>query len=337
MMENESEVKEQSGRRMILAGDIGGTKTLLGLFEPQDGRPAPILARAFTTLDYPGLPEMISDFASDPTVRGSGVATACFGVAGPVLDDVAALTNVPWRVSARDVERAFDIRRAVLLNDLEAMAHAVPVLSRDELHPIQLGEPVPTGNMALIAAGTGLGQSLLHNVDGRFIPSPSEGGHADYAARTESEILVLRDLTQRYGRASVEHVLSGPGLVNLFRVTHKAPCLAVDDASDPDAPALITASALARRCRGCIDALHLFVDAYGAEAGNVAVRGVATAGVFIGGGIAPKILPALTDGRFVRAFVDKGPMRPLLSRMPVQVILNQDAGLLGAAVHAATL
>lgn len=337
MMENESEVKEQSSPFMILAGDIGGTTTRLGLFAPHAVRPTPIRVRAFATLDYPGLTAMIGDFASDPAVHGAVVATACFGVAGPVFDDAAELTNVPWRVSARDVERAFDIRRVALLNDLQAMAHAVPVLSREELHPIQSGEPVPGGNIALIAAGTGLGQSLLHNVDGRFIPSPSEGGHADYAARTETEILVLRDLTQRFGRAEVEHVLSGPGLVNLFRVTHKAPCVALDADEDADAPARITAAALNRRCQGCIDALHLFVDAYGAEAGNVAVRSVATAGVFIGGGIAPKILPALTDGRFLRAFLDKGPMRPLLSRMPVQVILNQDAGLLGAAVYAATL
>ncbi len=339
MMENGIEVKEQSDPRMILAGDIGGTKTLLGLFAPGPDavRPTSVCVRAFATLDYPGLTDMIADFARDPAVHGAVVTHACFGVAGPVLDDAAELTNVPWRVNARDVERAFDIRRATLLNDLQAMAYAVPVLSREEVHPIQEGEPVRTGNMALIAAGTGLGQALLHRVDGRFVPSPSEGGHADYAARTEYDVLVLRDLTRRYGRAEVEHVISGPGLVNLFRVTHRAPCVVVDDDEDPDAPAQITAAALARRCQGCIEALQLFVDAYGAEAGNVAVRGVATAGVFIGGGIAPKILAALTDGRFLRAFLDKGPMQPLLSRVPVQVILNQDAGLLGAAVYAAAL
>lgn len=322
---------------MILAGDIGGTTTRLGLFTPQPDRPAPVHVRTFTTLDYPGLTEMIGAFAADPAVHGTIVATACFGVAGPVIGDTAVLTNVPWQVRAREVERAFDIRHAALLNDLEAMAYAVPVLAPAELHPIQPGDAIRTGNIALIAAGTGFGQALLHHVEGRFVPSPSEGGHADYAARTESEILVLRDLTQRYGRAEVEHVVSGPGLVHLSHVTHRAPCVAVDDVSAPDAPAAITASALARRCQGCIDALHLFVDAYGAEAGNVALRGVSIGGVYIGGGIAPKILPALTDGRFLRAFLDKGPMRPLLSRMPVHVILNEDAGLLGAAVYASTL
>lgn len=322
---------------MILAGDIGGTTTRLGLFAPAPDRPARVHVQTFTTLAYPGLTAMIGDFAANAAVRGTVVHTACFGVAGPVLDDMADLTNVPWRVSAREVERAFDIRRAALVNDLEAMAHAVPVLSPAELHTIQAGVPIRTGNSALIAAGTGLGQALLHNVGGRFLPSPSEGGHADYAARTETEIVVLRTLTQRYGRAEVEHVLSGPGLVNLFDVTHKAPCVAMDDATGADAPKAITESALARRCQGCIDALHLFVDAYGAEAGNLALRAMATAGVYIGGGIAPKILPALSDGRFARAFADKGVMRPLLSRIPVHVILNEDAGLLGAAVYASAL
>ena len=250
------------------------------------------------------------------------------------MDDTARLTNVPWEVSARAVAQAFDIPRVGLLNDLQAMGYAVPVLEAGELHQLQAGEPVRSGNMALIAAGTGLGQALLHNVHGTFIPSPTEAGHADFAARTERDILVLRDLTQRFGRAEVEHVLSGPGLMNLFRVTHTGPCIAVDDENDPDGPARVTTAALERRCQGCIDALQLFVDAYGAEAGNAAVRAVSTAGLFIGGGIAPKILPALTDGRFLRAFHDKGAMRPMLERMPVHVILNQDAGLLGAAVFA---
>lgn len=322
---------------MILAGDIGGTKTLLGLFERGAGRPASLATRSFPTLEFAGLVDMIAEFARDPAVLGARVSAACFGVAGPVVADTATLTNVPWHVRAAEVEHAFDIPRARLLNDLQAMAYAVPVLERSELHPLQAGEPVPGGNMALIAAGTGLGQALLHNVDGEFIPSPSEAGHADFAARTEREILVLRDLTQRYGRAEVEHVLSGPGLMNLSRVTHTGPCVAMEDDSDPEGPAKVTAAALARRCQGCIDALQLFVDAYGAEAGNAAVRAVSTAGLFVGGGIAPKILPALTDGRFLRAFRDKGAMQPMLTRMPVHVILNQDAGLLGAAVFAARM
>jgi glucokinase len=322
---------------MILAGDIGGTKTLLGLFEPQRPRPRAIVTRSFTTLDYADLAAMISEFSAAPDVRGTAVASACFGVAGPVIAGSAELTNVPWRVEASAVARAFDIARVVLLNDLQATAHAVPVLAASELHTLQAGSPVATGNMAVIAAGTGLGEALLHRVDGRFIPSPCEAGHADFAARTERDITLLRDLINRYGRASVEHVVSGRGLVNIHRVTHSAPCQVVEDDEDPGAPAAISTAALERRCRGCMDALSVFVDAYGAEAGNLALRSVATGGVFVGGGIAPKILPALTDGRFMRAFVDKAPLDDMVKQIPVHVILNDDAGLLGAAVVASAL
>ena len=319
----------------ILAGDVGGTKTLLGLFDPQAPRPRPLAVRSFTTLDYADLRAMISDFSTDPTVRGVHVDVACFGIAGPVIDGSGTLTNVPWTVVAGDISSAFNIRRVRLLNDLQATAYAVQVLEPSELHVLQEGEP-RGGNEALIAAGTGLGEALLHDVEGRFISSPTEAGHADFSARTESEIRLLRDLIQRFGRAEVEHVVSGPGLVNIHRTTHRVPCLVVEEDS-PDAPSDITAAALARRCQGCMDALGMFVDAYGAEAGNLALRSLATAGVFIGGGIAPKILPALTDGRFIRAFFDKAPFEDMLRRIPVRVILNDQAGLLGAAVYAAGL
>jgi glucokinase len=319
---------------MMLAGDIGGTKTLLGLFEPRRPRPRAVVTRSFTTLDYADLNAMISDFSELPEVRGTEVAEACFGVAGPVIRGAAELTNVPWRVESNAVARAFDIKRVSVLNDLQAMAYAVPVLEPAELHTLQAGARTATGNMAVIAAGTGLGQALLHHVDGQFIPSPCEGGHADYAARNERDISLLRDLINRYGRASVEHVVSGRGLVNIHRVTHTGPCPAVEDEDDPAAPAAISSAALERRCRGCMDALTMFVDAYGAEAGNLALRSVATGGLFVGGGIAPKILPALTDGRFIRAFVDKAPLEDMVKQIPVHVILNDDAGLLGAAVFA---
>jgi glucokinase len=321
---------------MLLAGDIGGTKTLLGLFDPRPARPRPIVVRTFTTLDFSDLPAMIESFRTDPAVVGAPLDAACFGVAGPVTGDTAQLTNVPWRVDARQLARTFDIGHTALLNDLQAMAYAVPVLQPSELHGVQAGEPLRGGNMALIAAGTGLGEALLHNVAGRFIPSPTEGGHADFAARTERDIDVLRALIQRVGRAEVESVLSGPGLVNLYRVTHGARCAEVNP-DDADAPALITSAALDGRCASCVEALNLFVEAYGAEAGNLALRSMSTGGLFIGGGIAPKILPALTDGRFLRAFLDKSPMHELLVHMPVQIILNAEAGLLGAAVYAAGL
>ena len=319
---------------MLLAGDIGGTKTLLGLFDPRTTRPEPILVRSFGTLDYADLPSMIEEFLRDEAAPPRAIEAACFGVAGPVIDDSADLTNVPWRVDARQVVRRFTLQRVSLLNDLQAMAYAVPVLRGAEVHVLQEGEPTLGGNIALIAAGTGLGEALLHNLNGRLIPSPSEGGHADFPARNEREFTLARDLIARYGRADVEHVISGRGFLNLHRVAHHAPCAARIDLDDPDAPAQISAAALDGRCAGCREALDMFVEAYGAEAGNMALRGVATGGVFVGGGIAPKILPALTTGAFMRTFREKPPLEAMLAAMPVKVILNEEAGLLGAAVFA---
>src|SRR4051812_36606847 len=336
MMENGTEVKS-----MILAGDIGGTKTLLGLFDAAPARPRPIAVRSFPTLDYPDLPTIIAEFlsqqeASDARESHGGVEAACFGVAGPVIDDTVQVTNVPWFVDGRRVAAALRVGRVALLNDLEALAHSVPVLRESETHVLQEGEAMRGGNIGLIAAGTGLGQALLHNIDGRFVPSASEAGHADFAARTEREIALTRDLTQRYGRADVEHVVSGRGIVNIHRVAHTQACAAGVDLESHDAPAAITAAATERRCPGCMEALDIFVDAYGAEAGNLALRAVSTGGMFVGGGIAPKILPALTTGLFMRASRAKPPLDPMLSRMPVKVILNAEAGLLGAAVFAAS-
>jgi len=342
MMENTADVNHPSrfwrgARVMILAGDIGGTKTLLGLFDPLTARPHLVHMRSFQTASFQGLTDLIREFMSDEHVRKAAVSAACFGVAGPVLGSTAELTNVPFAIDAFAVSRAFAIPKVKLLNDLEAMAYAVRVLEGHELHVLQQGEAIRGGNMALVAAGTGLGQALLHNVDGRFVPSPTEAGHADWAARTTRDIAVLRYLIERNGRAEVEDVVSGRGLPNLHRVTHSTGCDAGITPDDPGAPAALTMAALERRCAGCVEALDIFVEAYGAEAGNAALRSVATAGVFIGGGIAPKILPALTDGRFLTAFRDKGAMRGLVESVPVKIILNAEAGLLGAAVHAADL
>ncbi len=319
---------------MLLAGDIGGTKTLLGLFDRAFPRPHPIASRAFSTLEHSDLTAMISVFATEAAVPRAIIEAASFGVAGPVLGETAQLTNGTLRVDARRLAETLDIGRVSLLNDLQAMAYAVPVLHSAELHVLQEGVALAGGNMALIAAGTGLGEALLHLVDGRFIPSPCEGGHADFAARTERDITVLRALVQRYKRASVEHVVSGPGLINVHRAMHAGPCRAVADENSRDAPAAITRAALEGRCSACVDTLATFVDAYGAEAGNLALRTVATAGLFVGGGIAPKILPALADGTFMHAFRDKAPLDDLMARIPVKVILHAEPGLLGAAVHA---
>ena len=337
MKENHQDVNQKTTRResvMLLAGDIGGTKTRLGLFDPVPVRPKPVTVRTFSTLDFRDLTAIVSAFSSNEAVKGTTFEAACFGVAGPVMGESAELTNVPWRVDRRAIAKAFAIPHVSLLNDVQAMAYAVPLLQEPELHTLQRGEALG-GNLALIAAGTGLGEALLHNVNDRFIPSPCEAGHADFAARTEREITVLRGLVQRFGRASVEQVVSGRGLVNLHRATHDGPCLAIDHGEGPAAPAAISRAALERRCRGCMDALDIFVSAYGAEAGNLALRSVSTGGLFVGGGIAPKILPALVDGRFMQAFRDKAPFGNMLSRMPVKIILNEEAGLLGAAVFAA--
>lgn len=320
---------------MILAGDIGGTKTLIGLFEPNARRPVPIDSRSYPTTDYQGLPEIVEEFL-EAQPRRPKIEAAAFGVAGPVIKQSAQMTNVSWCVDAAELNRVFGVPRIRLLNDLVAMAYSVPVLEPDELLSLQKGQPLSEGNMALIAAGTGLGQSLLHNVNGTFIPVPSEGGHSDFAARTDRELELVRFLRAKYGRAEIEHVVAGPGLVNLSDFTHHdGPCDALSHLGEvPDMPAEVTESALNGQCARCVEALDLFVSAYGASAGNLALTGVTTAGVFVGGGIAPRILTTLQNGRFIDAFVDKGPMRPLLEAMPVHVILNADAGLLGAAVHA---
>jgi glucokinase len=324
---------------MILAGDIGGTKTLLGLFTSEGPRPARLSFAAYPTLDYANLPAIVEAFLASQSTSAAKIQRAAFGVAGPVIDQAAEMTNVAWRVDADELGRAFKLRHVRLLNDLEAMAYSVPVLNPSELHQLQRGDPDAEGNIALIAAGTGLGTSFLHWIDGRYVPIASEGGHSDFAARTDREIELVGFLRARYGRAEVEHVLSGPGLVNLADFTHAdgrcATLAAVADAIE--LPPTVSATALAGTCPQCVEALDLFVSAYGAVAGNFGLAAVTRGGVFIGGGIAPRILAALERGDFIAAFNDKPPMDGLLETMPVHVILNPDAGLLGAAVFASRL
>jgi glucokinase len=326
---------------VLLAADLGGTKTLLGLFRPDGDRPRPLVVREFATLDFDSLDDIVQTFL-DETGKHE-IDAVCIGVAGPVNGLVARLTNVPWLADASPIADRLEHRPVHLVNDLEAMAYAVPVLEPDELVVLQEGVAVSTGNAALIAAGTGLGEALLHNVNGRFLPSPSEGGHADFAARTPRELELVRELSRVHGRVDNERVISGPGLVNIFRFTHgtqdlRTACRALGPDIDPsDLPAAISGNAMERRCQRCREAFDMFVEAYGSEAGNLALRAVATAGVYIGGGIAPKILPALESGLFMAAFRDKEPMVDLLRMLPVRVILNPGAGLLGAAVRAGML
>lgn len=339
---------------MLLAGDVGGTKTLLGLFAPAPERPQPAEVGEFITLEYSGLEQMVREFLRARNMEARAITAACFGVAGAITDQVARLTNVPWLVDGEQVAQTIGLRRSVLLNDLEALAYAVPVLESDELEVLQQGVAAPGGNAAVIAAGTGLGEAMLHNVEGRFVPGASEGGHADFAARSLREMQLVQELTPIFGRVGNEVVISGPGIVNIYQFTHQAfgtgplitpnsllpsrLCAAVGSVKDAaELPAKITRAAWERRCPMCVEALDIFVAAYGAEAGNVALRTVATAGLYVGGGIAPKILPLLTQGGFLEAFRAKEPMAHLVATIPVSVILNDEAGLLGAAVHALDL
>jgi glucokinase len=319
---------------MLLAGDVGGTKTLIGLFERAQPRPKPLAVHSYATNDFTSFTAILDAFALD-VHQPFSVDAAVIGVAGPVIGRRAHLTNITWDIAADEITARFGTSDVRLLNDLEAMANSVGVLEGDEVVVLQEGIANPGGNAVVIAAGTGLGQAYLHLVNGRLHPVASEGGHADFAPRTDKEMEFTRMLREMYGRAEVEHVLSGPGLLNLPRFTHRGgECPMLEGADQAEAPARDSQAGLAGRCQGCAEALRMFVTAYGAEAGNLALRGVAIGGVFVGGGIAPKILPALRNGSFIEAFAAKGTMTEMLAKMPVKVILNAEAGLLGAAVAA---
>jgi glucokinase len=319
---------------MLLAGDVGGTKTLLGLFAAAPHRPRPVTIESFPSHEYPNLLAMIDAFLRQQHAGRPPIEAACFGVAGPVIDDQAELTNVGWRADGREIALEFGLARCRLLNDLVAIASSVAVLDDDELHSLQAGVPNLSGNAGLIAAGTGLGQSFLFNDGQRLVPAPSEGGHADFSPRTPREWALAEWLTVRFGRAEVEHVVSGLGLQNLYYFTHTAPCARRDGVPDDELPKIVSRNAGQGWCARCQLALDIFVEAYGAEAGNLALRCVATRGLYVGGGIAPKILAVLETGSFLTAFTNKPPMIELLQTIPVRVILNPQAGLLGAATVA---
>lgn len=329
---------------MLLAGDVGGTKTLLGVYEPpaprspREAAPRERHVRRFATTDYGSLDEIVSAFLATLPAPVA-LDAAVLGVAGPVRDNASALTNVPWRVEGAAVAERFRIPAVRLVNDLVATGYAVSVLAPGQRAVLQAGRPDTGGNAALIAPGTGCGEALLHRVGGRLVPVPSEAGHADFAARTPAEVRLLDALTARFGRASYEHVLSGPGLGQLYAAAHDGgPCAAADPArNEPPAPAAITGAALAERCPRCVEAVDRFAAALGAEAGNLGLRSFATAGVYIGGGIAPRILPRLRSAAFLDAFRAKGPMRALVTDMPVLVIDAPHPALTGAAVAAAEL
>jgi glucokinase len=323
---------------LILAGDVGGTKTNLALFEVAAGGQRPLRAASFPSADYPGFGPILTEFLGGE----AGVEAACFGIPGPVLDNRAATTNLPWELDGEELARSLGIPRLALVNDLFATAYGIPWLQPDELAVLHAGEAEPDGAVALIAAGTGLGMSLIP--PGGGLPLPSEGGHQDFAPRSEEEVEVWRRLRARFGRVSVERVVSGPGLLSVYEALREAgdggespEVRAALAAPEADAVPIIAEAALAGSCPLCARALDLWAAAYGAAAGNLALVGLATGGVFAGGGMAPKLLAKLRDGGFVAAFRDKGRFQPLMERIPIRVILNEGTAVLGAARWAAGL
>jgi len=319
---------------MILAGDIGGTHARLAFFDAANGRLKLVTEEAFPSREYHGLEEIVSSFVGK---ERAGVDAACFGIAGPVRNGRAEVSNLPWIVESSRLAQELKVRSTFLINDLEANAWGIGTLDTADLAQINIGAEQPVGNQAVIAAGTGLGEAGMF-WDGRLHQVfACEGGHADFGPRNDLEVEMLRYLFAKFGRVSYERVLSGPGLVNIYhflrdtRHGEEPAWLAEEFSSGRDAAAVISAAGLTGKSALCEHALEMFVSIYGAEAGNLALKIFATGGVFISGGIAPKILPKLKTRTFRDAFVDKGRMRPLMEAMPVHVIVNENTGLLGAA------
>ncbi|HET6207069.1 MAG TPA: glucokinase [Terracidiphilus sp.] len=321
---------------MILAGDVGGTKVHLALYDFTDGKLVYKREERYAAKDYTGLEAIVKEFL------GSDQATAaCFGVPGPVRHGRLRLTNLPWTLDSRELSLALAIQHVFLINDLEANGYGIAELTSDQVYTLADGDPGQIGNRALIAAGTGLGEGLLIWNGHQHIPYPSEGGHADFAPRNEDEIDLLRFLKQKYnGRISWERVISGMGMTNIYeflrdvRGVEEPVWLAEEIASVEDPNRVITESGLAARSELCEKTLDMLVSAYGAEAGNLALKVMSVGGLYVGGGIGPRIIEKLKDGTFMKAFTDKGRLSQLLINMPVRVILESRAAVLGAAAYA---
>lgn len=327
-------------RELVLAGDIGGTKTNLALFSIDGEKLRTENFQSFVSKRYAGLVPVLLEFLAG---SAHSIDAACFGIAGPVIDGKVKTPNLPWMIDAGELRRMLKLDSLALLNDLEAAAYGIFTLEDDEFCTLNQGEPRHSGNKALIAAGTGLGEAILHDDGRNFHPLASEGGNADFAPRDDLEIELLRCLMGRFGHVSYERALSGPGLFNIYsflkerRGFAEPKWLADRLAAGDDPSAEVSKAALANEAEICVKALDIFVSIYGAEAGNLALRAKALRGLYVGGGIAPKILGKLQDGTFMRAFTDKGRYADLLAAIPVQVVLNDQAGLRGAAYYAAFL
>jgi glucokinase len=322
---------------MILAGDIGGTNARLAYFQPVKGQLHLISERTFPSREYSEFGEIVSEFLENASPRPE---IACFGIAGPVHNGRVEVSNLPWVIEQSQLAKQIRLPTTLLINDLEANAWSIGALSAQDL--ITLNRVVPcNGNQAVIAPGTGLGEAGLYWNGSRHEIFACEGGHADFAPQGDLQIELLRFLAAKFGHVSYERVLSGPGLVNVYEFLREK-----DAAQEPegfaahlsraDAAAVISRAAMDGSNPVAAQALDLWVSVYGAEAGNLALKTMALGGIFLGGGISPKILPRLTGPAFMNAFLNKGRLRPLLEGITVQVITNDKAGLLGAARCAVT-
>jgi glucokinase len=323
----------------VLAGDVGATNSRLAIVDVTAGG-AEILHRArFSSQDFPGLGPIVRRFLAD---AGNVVDRAAFGVACPVIDGNCTTLNLPWTISAPLLAREIGISRTALINDLQAVGHGLSWLRPEELVTLQSGEPDPRGVVAILAAGTGLGEAFLVWEGDRYQVHVSEGGHASYAPNGALERGLLGFLHDEFGHVSRERVLSGPGLVSIYRYLalsgHAPETVGVQsEMKQEDPAAVISRHALAGTDALCVKALDVFAGAYGAQAGNLALTVMATGAVYLGGGIAQRIVRKLGDGTFVSAFNAKGRLAGLLVKIPVHVIVNPNAGLLGAASVAARL
>jgi glucokinase len=320
---------------MILAGDVGGTKVHLALYDFTDGKLKYARDKQFPSKDYAGLEEIVREF-----LVAEKVTAACFGVPGPVREGRLRLTNLPWTLDSRELAQDLKIDYVFLINDLQANGYGIAELGADQVYTLSEGDASQMGNQALISAGTGLGEAFLI-WDGRdHVPYPSEGGHADFAPRNEDEFDLLRFLRQKYnGRISYERVVSGQGLTNIYEFLRdvrglEEPVWLAERMAQEDPNAVITDLALKAKSEICERTLDMFVSAFGAEAGNLALKVLSVGGLYVGGGIAPRILEKLKDGTFVKAFTDKGRLSQLLVNTPVRVILESRTALLGAAAYA---
>jgi glucokinase len=320
---------------MILAGDIGGTNARLAAFETEGSRLQCVVEKVYPSQSHSGLPEIVADFVK---TEGIPAQSACFGVAGPVRGGRSKISNLPWVIDSRELATQLRLRTVGLINDLEALAYGLDVLESKDFVTISEGSCDADGNMAVVSAGSGLGEAGLYWDGFRHHPFACEGGHTEFAPKNEVEIELLQYLMRKYGHqhVSYERILSGPGVRNVYeflRDTGKEEepaWLKEQIAETRDVPALISELALSNKAEICNRTLSIFVSVFGSEAGNCALKFMGTGGVFVAG-IAGKIVQKMKEPAFMESFLDKGRMKPLLEGVPVKVVLNDDSGLIGAA------